>query len=446
MTQYGFALYGQASGSYRDTKNLRSEYAKDGTESFVDFYFSHHRKEYHVRRQPEYDRPAKRGGGMVHVNENAVLHCEVERPIEGLRRVDDAVKELLRIDFAQFKQIFMIAQGEFWKLLNARTDERTEILRNIFMTDGYKAIEYKLKDRMDCAYGGRKDAENSVALHFRDVTADSESAYGEELSLLKERILDSGSAWYIGEMLGLIEKLEKEGWEREAALAEELKAEEAVLDTRNRDFITAEGNNQAVNTLAHLVEQQKILAEQAEEMDRAAKTIQRQKDATYVVKLCYDRWKAKKEELTGSEKNIETKGKEFSAAEKEEKISKETLERAEADLPRSEKLKRLAEQIERDMDKYSQRDELNTEIAGLLEQKKNLEEEGKELEKDETALNERLRALAEKIERLADRPVKLEELNSKLKDLDGLQKDISKIIDTDLPELDDKGKASREQG
>ena len=36
-----FALYGETSGTYRDTKNLRSEYAKPSVQSFVDFYFSH---------------------------------------------------------------------------------------------------------------------------------------------------------------------------------------------------------------------------------------------------------------------------------------------------------------------------------------------------------------------------------------------------------------------
>ena len=34
-----FALYGTTSGMYRDTKNLRSEYAKENVSSFVDFYF-----------------------------------------------------------------------------------------------------------------------------------------------------------------------------------------------------------------------------------------------------------------------------------------------------------------------------------------------------------------------------------------------------------------------
>ena len=47
-----FALYGETSGAYRDTKNLRSEYAKPSVESFVDFYFTHQGKRYHVYRKP----------------------------------------------------------------------------------------------------------------------------------------------------------------------------------------------------------------------------------------------------------------------------------------------------------------------------------------------------------------------------------------------------------
>ena len=47
-----FALYGKTSGSYRDTKNLRSEYAEDSTESYVDFYFSHQGRSFHVWRRP----------------------------------------------------------------------------------------------------------------------------------------------------------------------------------------------------------------------------------------------------------------------------------------------------------------------------------------------------------------------------------------------------------
>ena len=69
-----FALYGSASGSHRDTKNLRSEYAADSVLSYVDFYFSHQGKNYHVYREPSYERAKQRGTGVTEVKEQAVFY------------------------------------------------------------------------------------------------------------------------------------------------------------------------------------------------------------------------------------------------------------------------------------------------------------------------------------------------------------------------------------
>ena len=141
-----FALYGTTSGSYRDTKNLRSEYADDSVESYVDFYFTHQGREFHILRKPSYERKKQRGSGTVLKSETATFYEEGQQSIEGVTRVNNAVKELLHIDEKQFKQIVMIAQGEFWGLLNARTEQRTEILRTIFLTSGYKKIEASQKE------------------------------------------------------------------------------------------------------------------------------------------------------------------------------------------------------------------------------------------------------------------------------------------------------------
>ena len=89
-----FALYGTTSGSYRDTKNLRSEYALDSAESYVDFYFSHQGRNYHIWRQPSYERKKQRGTGWITEKEKAVLYEEGMAPIEGLTQVNQAVKEL----------------------------------------------------------------------------------------------------------------------------------------------------------------------------------------------------------------------------------------------------------------------------------------------------------------------------------------------------------------
>ena len=131
-----FALYGTTSGTYRDTKNLRSEYAKDYVKSYVDFYFSHQGRDFHIWRQPSYERRKQRGSGLILEKEKAILYEEGQAPIEGLTQVNSAVKELLHIDEKQFKQIAMIAQGEFWNLLNTETKQRPEILRTIFLTNG----------------------------------------------------------------------------------------------------------------------------------------------------------------------------------------------------------------------------------------------------------------------------------------------------------------------
>ena len=176
-----FALYGTTSGTYRDTKNLRSEYAKPNVDSFVDFYFSHQGHEYHVWRQPEYERRKQRGDGVITEKHKAILYKDGGMPIEGITQVNTAVKELLRIDDKQFKQIAMIAQGEFWDLLNAKTEQRTEILRTIFMTDGYKKIEFTLKNRMEANKARKVHAEQSIVQYFNDVTADESDEIFEEL-------------------------------------------------------------------------------------------------------------------------------------------------------------------------------------------------------------------------------------------------------------------------
>ena len=55
-----FALFGKTSGEYRDTKNLRSGFANENETTYVDFYFSHQGKKYHIHREPTQERLKKR--------------------------------------------------------------------------------------------------------------------------------------------------------------------------------------------------------------------------------------------------------------------------------------------------------------------------------------------------------------------------------------------------
>ena len=59
-----FALYGEPSGNYRKADMMQSKYAKNGEETFVELTFSAGSASYMVHRNPEYERPKKKGGGV----------------------------------------------------------------------------------------------------------------------------------------------------------------------------------------------------------------------------------------------------------------------------------------------------------------------------------------------------------------------------------------------
>lgn len=262
-----FALYGTTSGTYRDTKNLRSEYAVDSAQSYVDFYFSHQGREFHVWRQPSYERKKQRGSGVILEKEKAVLYEEGQAPIEGLTQVNNAVKELLHIDEKQFKQIVMIAQGEFWDLLNAKTDQRTEILRTIFLTNGYKNIEYKLKDRMDTSYKNKGNAENSIIQHFQDVSANEDDELFHELEELKGRAGRSGSAWNLDEILDVMERLIMSDREKLKCMEEELKKAERELQKNKDELARAVTNNRFIERRDKLEKDKEELEKRRTEID-----------------------------------------------------------------------------------------------------------------------------------------------------------------------------------
>ena len=91
-----FALYGEASGTHREPVMLRSSYAKGTVPTFVELTFQCGEKQYTVRRNPEYLRPAKRGDKLVVEKADAqLLFPDGHPPVTGTREVTKAVKALM---------------------------------------------------------------------------------------------------------------------------------------------------------------------------------------------------------------------------------------------------------------------------------------------------------------------------------------------------------------
>ena len=139
-----FALYGEPSGDSRDASMLRSKYALPETPTEVELVFAYRGKTYRVRRNPEYERPAKRGGGTTMQRGEAELEYPDGHLVTRTRDVTAAVTAIIGLDREQFSRIAMIAQGDFRKLIQASTEDRKAIFRQIFQTRLYQALQDRL--------------------------------------------------------------------------------------------------------------------------------------------------------------------------------------------------------------------------------------------------------------------------------------------------------------
>jgi len=140
-----YALYGEPSGENRAPSMFRSKYAKPETPTEVELVFSYCGKTYIVRRNPEYERPAKRAGGVTTQKAEAELYLPNGRLVTKVREVNAEVIRIIGLERGQFAQIAMIAQGDFLKLLLADTKSRQEIFRKIFQTRCYMVLQDRLK-------------------------------------------------------------------------------------------------------------------------------------------------------------------------------------------------------------------------------------------------------------------------------------------------------------
>ena len=163
-----FALFGEVSGSNRQVSSLRSDFANDETETYVELEFLHKNKNYKIKRTPAYERAKKRGEGLTKINADCFLELE-NTVISGTKNVDSKIEEILGINAKQFKQIAMLAQGEFLKILFAESKDRTEVFRRIFDTDIYNQISKKLMDKTRVAKAELEQLKDFFAINASNI-------------------------------------------------------------------------------------------------------------------------------------------------------------------------------------------------------------------------------------------------------------------------------------
>lgn len=150
-----FALYGTLSGQMREKNSVRSDFADKDTKTYVKLKMEHKGEIYEIYRNPEYLRPKKRKNGgeeFTKEKENAVLTMPDASCIEGAGEVTKKMQEILALDYMQFKQISMIAQGEFARLLTEPAGEKIKIFRKLFQTAVVEQFGANLRNKANRLY------------------------------------------------------------------------------------------------------------------------------------------------------------------------------------------------------------------------------------------------------------------------------------------------------
>ena len=178
-----FALYGAASGgdARRDSASFRSHFADPKTPTFAELTFSHLGKTYFIHRNPTY----LREGLKTPKQHDAEMTClDDGRQWLGAREVTQAVTALLGLDEKQFRQTMMIAQGDFLRILHAKSDERERIFEEVFGTQAYSRLSRSLKERWSEKRAAREQSLVRYAQLFEELRLDGGGPDAQALKAL----------------------------------------------------------------------------------------------------------------------------------------------------------------------------------------------------------------------------------------------------------------------
>lgn len=156
-----FALFGQSSGAERAPEDMVCHHAHATDLTRVELVFDLGSERYVVWRIPPQQRAARRGSGTTTQSHEAYLFRATGLALEDITEdnpgevlaekkvgaVDARIEELLGYNAKQFRQIILLPQGDFRRVLTASSDERSPILKQLFDVGLYETFVAQMKAR-----------------------------------------------------------------------------------------------------------------------------------------------------------------------------------------------------------------------------------------------------------------------------------------------------------
>ncbi len=384
-----FALYGKTSGSQRnEPENLRSHFAIEELDTYVRLIFEVNKETYEIKRYPKQQRYSKRTKGYVSKNQT-IEFKSLNQPTEILTKiqeVDQKILEVIGLTYEQFRQIVMLPQGEFQKLLTSKSDDKTEIFRKIFQTESFEEFQNRLFEKRNNAFKQIEKDINQLELIKKQLSSSS-----EPLSLL----LDNEAVSYED----MIKELDSYLQKQQVALQikkDALKEEEVLLNQARQSYQYNEQQNKYLDEQATLKQQKHSLESQSQFIE-SLKIELDQYEQTRAHVITYQDYVNSNEEINRLNIMVEALHKQLSEA-KQAFLQAEEAQKAVTTLEKERDNQRNIESdLKRELQKLKDLKNDEAELKRFNDELEQLEKQSLELNKDVALKKKSQQALEETI-------------------------------------------------
>ncbi len=417
-----YALYGVASGSGRTAEMFHSDYVGKHDRTWVELTFTQGGRQFCVNR--EFRFPKKRDGSVGKPTKNALLEEEGKSPVKGEAAVTARITALLGLDATQFRQIVMLAQGEFRRFLEAGSDERGKILGQLFDNRLYLDFQQRLKRGADCLESRRQETEREMSLRLstlnlpEELTEEQRGRFALHHPQLEEALaqLEDGDRQ-------VLESLDRE-----------VHAQEVQRDTLQAKKTLAQQRNQRLEALEQCRREEADLQAQAEPMaalnrrlDLGRKALRQVFPSQSTLEQARDRLLQTQREMNQWTDQREQENQKFHALEQD-------YQRWREQTPQMEQLGHRIQTIEATLPDYDRlesvqkaQDSANRRLATAQRNKVRAEENKQRLETQQGALQAQLESLKDVDVTCVRLAASLEQTGQRLSRLTSLMEQIADL-------------------
>lgn len=435
-----FALYDTMSGKERKGNMMRSEYAADSAETFVEYTFAYGSASkqdiYVIKRFPSYERKSRRKNkdgeyGMTKQLGRVSLIMPDGREFYGkAAEINRKIQEIVGLTAEQFSKIAMIAQGEFQELIMDKTGRRKEIFQQIFSTELYEKIEKKILERYKASLSAVKENTTKLREALGGISvADNEKERWDEALRFVETEPERVHAFLEEKVKG-----EKKECSRRK---KELEEAQALFAKKNEEYQEALRLNELLEEYRKALEEKDGLARREQEIEglerefvlaKAAKEVQPfcqnylwlEKDAAQAEKMREEykalesRWKKESEDAGKlRDRWQERYGKRQPEILQEQGRLEEELKIWDGLSECQKKIKNLRQQITKRKNALRKKQEERERLVSVKEQLERWLEENSRLELLSEQVQRRIEEIQEKTGRLKRYGARWEEMAQK---------------------------------